>query len=107
MPKVPAIIPVTDLRQGAAAALKRVRTSRQPVVVTQRGRAAAILLSVEAYEDREHERELLLLLARALGQAASSVQRNGTSNKQVEASVANAPQPHRGRVGSCNITSPT
>ncbi len=64
MPKVPAIIPVTDLRQDAAATLKRVRTSRQPVVVTQRGRAAAILLSVEAYEDREHERELLLLLAR-------------------------------------------
>lgn len=64
MPKVPAIIPVTDLRKDAAATLKRVRTSRQPVVVTQRGRAAAILLSVEAYEDREHERELLLLLAR-------------------------------------------
>ncbi len=64
MPKVPVIIPVTDLRQDAAATLKRVRTSRQPVVVTQRGRAAAILLSVEAYEDREHERELLLLLAR-------------------------------------------
>ncbi len=64
MRKVPAIIPVTDLRQDAAAALKRVRASRQPVVITQRGRAAAIMLSVEAYEDREHERELLRLLAR-------------------------------------------
>lgn len=64
MPKVPAIIPITDLRQDAAAALKRVRTSRQPVVITQRGRAAAVMLSVEAYEDREHERELLRLLAR-------------------------------------------
>lgn len=64
MPKVPAIIPVTDLRQDAAAALKRVRTSRQPVVITQRGRAAAVMLSIEAYEDREHERELLRLLAR-------------------------------------------
>jgi prevent-host-death family protein len=64
MPKVPVIIPVTDLRQDAAAALKRVRTSRQPVVISQRGRAAAIMLSVEAYEDREHERELLRLLAR-------------------------------------------
>lgn len=64
MPKIPHIIPVTDLRQDAAAALKRVRTSQQPVVITQRGRAAAVMLSVEAYEQREQERELLRLLAR-------------------------------------------
>ncbi|MDF0651615.1 MAG: prevent-host-death family protein [Nitrospira sp. LK265] len=64
MAKGPSIIPVTDLRRGAGAALKRVRASRRPVVITQRGRAAAIMLSVEAYEDREHERELLCLLAR-------------------------------------------
>ena len=64
MPKVPDIMPVTDLRQDAAAALKRVRTSKQPVVITQRGRAAAVLLSIEAYEAAEHERQLLHLLAR-------------------------------------------
>lgn len=64
MPKMPDIIPVTDLRQDAAAALKRVRASKQPVVITQRGRAAAIMLSVEAYERGEHERQILKLLAR-------------------------------------------
>ena len=64
MTKVPDIMPVTDLRQDAAAALKRVRASRQPIVITQRGRAAAIMLSVEAYERAEHERQLLWLLAR-------------------------------------------
>ena len=58
MSKVPAIIPVTDLRQDAAAALKRARDSRQPVVITQRGRAAAVLMSVEAYEAAEHARQL-------------------------------------------------
>jgi prevent-host-death family protein len=63
MPKVPDIIPVTDLRQDAAAALKRVRTSKQPLVITQRGRAAAVLLSVEVYERGEHERQILRLLA--------------------------------------------
>ena len=63
MPKVPEIMPVTDLRQDAAAALKRVRTSKLPIVITQRGRAAAIMLSVEAYERGEHERQLLRLLA--------------------------------------------
>lgn len=64
MPKVPNIMPVTDLRQDAAAALKRLKLSKQPVVITQRGRAAAILLSMEEYERGEHERQLLRLLAR-------------------------------------------
>ena len=64
MPKVPNIIPVTDLRQDAAAALKRLKASKQPVVITQRGRAAAVLLSMEEYERGEHERQLLRLIAR-------------------------------------------
>ena len=64
MLEMPHIIPVTDLRKDAAAALKRVRTSKQPVVITQRGRAAAVMLSVEEYERAEHERQILRLLAR-------------------------------------------
>jgi len=64
MGKLPAIIPITDLRQDAAAALKHAKSSRQPVVITQRGRATAVLLSMEAYERGEHERQLLHLLAR-------------------------------------------
>ncbi len=64
MAKIPDIMPVTDLRQDAAAALKRVRTSNQPLIITQRGRAAAVILSVEVYERGEHERQLLRLLAR-------------------------------------------
>ena len=64
MAKIPAIIPITHLRQDAAAALKHAKSSRQPLVITQRGRAAAVLLSMEAYERGEHERQLLHLLAR-------------------------------------------
>ena len=64
MSPVPDIIPVTDLRQDAAAALKRVRASKQPIVITQRGRAAAIIVSVDAYERAERERHILRLLAR-------------------------------------------
>ena len=44
--------------------MKQVKASREPVVITQRGRAAAVLLSMEAYERNEHEREILYLLAR-------------------------------------------
>ena len=62
--KVPPIIPVTDLRQDAASVLNQVRETNQPFVIAQRGRAAAVVLSVEAYEKLERDRELLLLLAR-------------------------------------------
>lgn len=64
MPKLMDIVPVTDLRQDAAAALRRVRTTKQPLIITQRGRAAAVMVSVEAYQRAEHERQILLLLAR-------------------------------------------
>jgi prevent-host-death family protein len=64
MPRVSDIMPVTDLRQDAAGALKRVRATGHPLVITQRGRAAAVIVSVEAYERVEHERQILLLLAR-------------------------------------------
>ncbi len=64
MAKLPQIIPVTDLRQDAAAVLRRVRESREPVIITQRGRAAAVILSVEEYEREHSERQVLRLLAR-------------------------------------------
>jgi prevent-host-death family protein len=64
MGKIPNIIPVTDLRQDAANILRRVRESMEPVFITQRGRTAAVVLSAEAYEHAEHDREILHLLAR-------------------------------------------
>jgi prevent-host-death family protein len=64
MPRVPEIIPISDLRQDASSVLKRVRASKDPLVITQRGRAAAVMLSVEEYERSENERQILRLLAR-------------------------------------------
>ena len=64
MAKVPKIIPISDLRQDAAAVLKRVRTTRAPVVITQRGRASAVLLSLDTYERSEEQRRILRALAR-------------------------------------------
>ena len=64
MAKIPQIIPVSDLRQDAAAVLKRVRNSNEPLIVTQRGRAAAVMLSVKSYEQVDHERQILRQLLR-------------------------------------------
>ena len=63
MAKSPARIPISDLKQGASAALKRVRKSKRPIIVTERGRPAAVLVSVDAYKKGEQEREILKLLA--------------------------------------------
>jgi prevent-host-death family protein len=63
MAKVPAIIPVSDLRQDAASVLDRLRKTREPLVITQRGRAAAVMVSIEEYERAEHDHELLRRLA--------------------------------------------
>jgi len=63
MAKLPHIIPVSDLRQDAAKVLKQVRDSEEPIVITQRGRATAVMMSVEAYENSEHDKALLRLLA--------------------------------------------
>ena len=64
MTQLPEIIPVRDLRQETAAVLKRLQSSGQPVVITQRGRTAAVLLSADAYERSERERHLRRLLVR-------------------------------------------
>lgn len=63
MPHIPEVIPMSDLRRGTTDLLKRVRASREPMVVTHRGRAAAVLLSVEEYQRRERDVEILRILA--------------------------------------------
>ena len=64
MVRIPNIVPITDLRQDATAIVKRVAKSREPLIITQRGRAAAIMVSVEDYEHSRQELEILRLLAR-------------------------------------------
>ena len=64
MRKLPHIVSISDLRQDAAKVLKQVRDSGEPLVITQRGRAAAVMLSVESYEASVREKELLHLLVR-------------------------------------------
>jgi len=64
MGKLLDIIPVSDLRQDAAKILKHLKDSKEPLIITQRGRAAAVMLSVETFERSEHDKELLRLLAK-------------------------------------------
>jgi prevent-host-death family protein len=62
MGKLSNIIPASDLRQDAAKLLKQLRNSKEPLIITQRGRATAVMMGVDSYEKSEHEKELLRLL---------------------------------------------
>lgn len=64
MPSTPKIIPISDLRQNASNVVKGVSKTKQPVFITQRGRAAAVMLSMETYEETQHEMDILRLLAK-------------------------------------------
>ncbi len=62
--KLPDVIPLSDLEQDAAAILQRLRQSGSPTIITQEGRASAVLIDIEAFRRGEAEREILTLLAR-------------------------------------------
>jgi prevent-host-death family protein len=64
MGKLSNIIPVSDLRQGASKLLKQLKKTNEPLIITQRGRATAVMIGVDAYEKSEYEKELLRLLAK-------------------------------------------
>ena len=73
MSTVPKIVPISDLRQDAAGVIKRAGTSGEPVFITQRGRAAAVMVSTQTYERAQHELEILRLLARGEAEIEAGV----------------------------------
>ncbi|MCC7308816.1 MAG: type II toxin-antitoxin system Phd/YefM family antitoxin [Acidobacteria bacterium] len=49
------IIPVTDLQRQAAKILGDVNKSSEPIIITQRGRPAAVLISAKRYAEIEED----------------------------------------------------
>ena len=56
------IKPISDLKANAAGIIEELAETRNPVVITQNGRAKAVLQDVKSYEDREETLALLQLL---------------------------------------------
>jgi prevent-host-death family protein len=57
-------VTITDFRQDAAKVLDWVKRSKKPIIVNHRGRAAAVMLSMERYEAQEREWAIVLRIAR-------------------------------------------
>ncbi len=53
------IQPVTEFRANAAQYIEQVQETGEPVILTQHGRSAAVLLNVESYEAMTDELALL------------------------------------------------
>ena len=53
------VLPVTEFRANSAALLAQIRTSKRPIVLTQHGRSAAVLMDVGVYEAMLDEIALL------------------------------------------------
>ncbi len=65
------IRPLSEFRANAAAFVQQVRDTRRPLVLTQRGRGAAVLLDIAEYERLVEQAELLQDIATAEEQIAA------------------------------------
>ena len=71
MTAIPSIIPISELRQDTAGVIKKMKATQEPVFITQRGRATAVLVSAQSYERTQYELGLLKALARGEAEAAA------------------------------------
>jgi prevent-host-death family protein len=60
------LVPIHEFRSNLADWMKRVEATQRPVVVTQRGRSAVVLVSPAMLDEVEEERALLQVVLRGL-----------------------------------------
>ena len=65
------IQPVTEFRANAAQFIEQVQETGEPVILTQHGRSAAVLLDVDSYESMMEEIALLRVVRTAEEQVAA------------------------------------
>jgi prevent-host-death family protein len=53
--RLPEIRPITDLARDARNLVERARQRQEPIIITQRGRDAAVLLPIELYRRLEQQ----------------------------------------------------
>jgi len=60
--KLANIAPITELKRDAAGLIEKAAGERSPIVITQNGRATAVLQDVESYEEQQRELSMLKLV---------------------------------------------
>ena len=64
------LVPINEFRANLASWLARAEETRRPVVVTQRGRAAGVLVAPEVLDQLEEELDLVRVVLRGLSESA-------------------------------------
>jgi prevent-host-death family protein len=62
MKTIPQIVPISEFRKEVAGLVKQVAGSEEPLVITQRGKAAVVMVGAEAYQRSQKELEILKIL---------------------------------------------
>ena len=57
-----AVEPISQLKSHSAELIKRSKTTKQPVVITQNGKVTAILQDIESYQKSKNSLNLLKLV---------------------------------------------
>jgi prevent-host-death family protein len=78
------IKPVSEFRANAAELIEHVKSSRRPLVLTQRGHSAAVVLDVTEYEQMVEEIELLSDVRTAIQQIEAG---EAVSNRAAKAEL--------------------
>ena len=71
MAAIPSIIPISELRQNTAGVIKKIKATQEPVFITQRGRATAVLVSAQSYERTQYELGMLKAIAKGEAEAVA------------------------------------
>jgi prevent-host-death family protein len=66
------LTPISDFRIRSAELIAKVRMTKRPIVLTQRGRSAAVLEDIHEYERRTERLELLEAIIAGLRAAERS-----------------------------------
>ena len=56
---LPRLIPITDMKRQGGKVLEALRADRSPMVITEHGRAAAVLMDIASYEAMTRRYEIL------------------------------------------------
>ncbi len=62
------IIPLSEVRNGIATYIKQIHETKRPLIITQRGKSAAVLVDVQEFEAMQEKIELLSDIRSSLSQ---------------------------------------
>ncbi len=95
------LVPVNELRANLASVLKKVEETGRPVVITQRGRAAAVLVHPDELDELAEQRELVQKVLRGLSESeAGELVDDDDVWSEVEQQIAEAEAQREGSMDS-------